>query len=818
VAITSLSTFPFLKGGGELGELTRNLNWSTTSLGNPDQWPSSLRSGVSILLNSQFPMFIWWGEELTTIYNDSYKIIAGNKHPALLGKSGREGWSEIWDDLAPLVDRVFKGESTWSEDLRLEIERRGFIETAYFTFSYSPILLEAGEVGGLFCAVIETTEKVKNRKKIEASEEKLRNLILKSPAAICIVTGADFKVEIANDKMYEIWAKQQNEVLNRPLSEVIPLKEFPAFKSILDKVYFTGKTFNSYGTPITVNKNGKEESIYVNVAYEALREADGSIYGIIIISTEVTEQVLAGKKIEESEQRVRAIVDSAPFPIAAYIGKEMRIQMANQAIIDVWGKGPDVITKLYPDLLPELENQEIFEHLDRVYTSGIPFHARNKRLEFMVDGTLKPYYFNYSITPLLDSAGKVYGVMNTAADVTDLNLAKQRIEESEARFRSMVEQAPVAIALTRGTDLLIESINHPMKRFLVKDGRDPVGRRIIDVLPELSQQPVIEILQTVLDTAKPFIGSEVPIRLKVDGQLKTFYFNLAYTPMFEAGKVTGILHSALDVTEPVLARKKIEESEAELQKRVDMRTRELAIAIKELQRSNAQLEEFAHAASHDLKEPIRKINFYTDKLKNQLSLKLIPEDIRMFERVEHASLRMNTLIDDLLLYSHVSQRPHEKESIDLNEKIRNVIEDLELNILEKKAVIKIGDLPVVKGYKRQLQQLFHNLLTNAIKYSIPGVIPEIRITSSMVKGREVGLSPDRDYHLLTFVDNGIGFEQEHAEKIFQMFQRLHPKTEYEGTGVGLSIARKVAENHEGRITAQSEPGKGATFKLYLPAN
>ena len=124
--MTSTPTFPFLKGGGEMGELARSLDWSKTPLGTPDQWPGSLRTAASILLNSQFPMFVWWGEELTTIYNDSYKIIAGNKHPGLLGKSGRDGWSEIWPDLAPLVNKVFKGESTWSEDLLLEIQRRGW--------------------------------------------------------------------------------------------------------------------------------------------------------------------------------------------------------------------------------------------------------------------------------------------------------------------------------------------------------------------------------------------------------------------------------------------------------------------------------------------------------------------------------------------------------------------------------------------------------------------------------------------------------------------------------------------------------------------
>jgi signal transduction histidine kinase len=382
----------------------------------------------------------------------------------------------------------------------------------------------------------------------------------------------------------------------------------------------------------------------------------------------------------------------------------------------------------------------------------------------------------------------------------------------------MVEQAPIAIALTRGRELLIENINEPMKRFLVRDARDPVGRRIIDVLPELSQQPVLEIVEKVLDTGQPYNGLEVPIELEVDGVLKTIYFNLAYTPMVEEGKVTGILHSALDVTEQVLARKKIEESEAELQQRVEQRTHELAIAIKKLQRSNEQLEEFAHAASHDLKEPIRKIHFYTDRLKNQLSPKLAADDVRMFERVEHASQRMNLLIDDLLLYSHVSQRPPEKESVDLNEKMQRVMEDLELDIHEKNAIINVGKLPVVNGYRRQLQQLFHNLLTNALKYSQPGVNPEININSKLVQGELAGLQPERQYHLLSIADNGIGFEQEHAEKIFQMFQRLHGKAEYQGTGVGLSIVRKVAENHDGKITAESEPLKGATFKLYLPAD
>jgi light-regulated signal transduction histidine kinase (bacteriophytochrome) len=338
-----------------------------------------------------------------------------------------------------------------------------------------------------------------------------------------------------------------------------------------------------------------------------------------------------------------------------------------------------------------------------------------------------------------------------------------------------------------------------------------------EALPELKGSPFLQILDDVFTSGKSFEAAGAEVQLVVDNILSTYYYDFVYTPLFDsAGAVYGILTTAVNVTEQILTRKKIEESEAELQKRVEIRTKELATAINELKRSNSHLEEFAHAASHDLKEPIRKIHFFTNRLKNQLSDKLNPEDERMFNRVENASQRMNTLIDDLLLYSHVTHKPHEKERIDLNEIISRLLEDLELEIDEKAAKIIVDNLPVVQGYKRQLQQLFHNLLTNALKYSQAGIAPLITIKSTLVKGTEDGLNQYKNYHLITVKDNGIGFGQEQAEKIFQMFQRLHGKNEYEGTGVGLSIARKVAENHNGKITAKSEKGEGASFNLYLP--
>jgi light-regulated signal transduction histidine kinase (bacteriophytochrome) len=241
----------------------------------------------------------------------------------------------------------------------------------------------------------------------------------------------------------------------------------------------------------------------------------------------------------------------------------------------------------------------------------------------------------------------------------------------------------------------------------------------------------------------------------------------------------------------------------------------------ELKRTNQNLEEFAYAASHDMKEPIRKIHLFTDRLKGELASQLTDTQQNLFARVENAAKRMNTLIEDLLTYSVVSRGMSHMEEVDLNVKMKNVMEDLEVEIEEKNAVLTIDPLPVIRGQKRQMQQLFQNLIGNSLKYSKPGLVPHIHIRYRTVRGSEMPLplpeeAGKKQFHLIEVVDNGIGFEQEDAERIFQVFTRLHGNAEYKGTGVGLSIVKKVVENHQGYIRATSVPGEGTTFQVLLP--
>jgi PAS domain S-box-containing protein len=677
------SNLSFLQGGGQMGELARAFDWSQTGLGIPEQWPQNLRTAVSILLNSQFPMFVWWGkEQLITIYNDAYKIIAGDKHPSLLGKSGKEGWSEIWDDLTPLVENVFNGNSTWSEDLRLEIFRHGTVEETYFTFSYSPILNDQGFVDGLFCAVVETTEKVFSKRKLEESKDNLA-----------------FAIEAAELATWDF----------NPLNN-----------------YFTADARFSELFGISA-----EEATNNNLALKVIAE-------------------------EDREKVMKALIRAQEFSSGGIFDLKYTIRPVN---------------------LPE-----------RILRAKGKSWFNKEKIAYRITGTIQ--------------------------DITDQELSRLKIEESERNLRSIILQAPMAICILKGSQNIIEIANDRMIGLWGAEGREIIGKSIFEVVPEVSKQGFEELLSLVYNTGETYRAYRVPLNTSDNrGGTRSIYIDFVYEAYRESdNKISGIIVVAIDVTEQALSRKLIEESEAELQKRVEERTIELAAANRELKRSNAQLEEFAHAASHDLKEPVRKIHYYTNQLKDQLTNRLTESENRSFTRIENATQRMGNLIDDLLLYSHVSQRPHEMESIDLNVKVQRVLEDLEIDIQEKNATVIVGRLPVIQGYRRQLQQLFQNLISNALKYSRPDVTPEITIKSDV---KEIN---DKVYNVIEVADNGIGFEQQYAQKIFQMFARLHGKNEYSGTGVGLSIVQKVVENHNGMIRAEGEPGKGARFTVYFPVH
>jgi light-regulated signal transduction histidine kinase (bacteriophytochrome) len=291
-------------------------------------------------------------------------------------------------------------------------------------------------------------------------------------------------------------------------------------------------------------------------------------------------------------------------------------------------------------------------------------------------------------------------------------------------------------------------------------------------------------------------------RVRKDGT--KFWGSIVITCLHdEAGNVIGFSKVTRDLT----ARKKAEENLRQYAHNLELKN-------KELDEKNKELESFSYVASHDLQEPLRKILVFSTRIANQENFSEKSRDYQ--NRIINACNRMQMLIDALLTYSHANTNTIKFEETDLNIMLEEVKRDLSELIDDNAARIDSTPLPTLKVMPLQFQQLFHNILSNAIKYRNKDITPHISITASVVANDMILLSTKKEAYKISIADNGIGFEQQYASRIFELFQRLHGKTEYAGTGVGLAICKRIVQNHNGVITAESEFGKGATFHIYIP--
>jgi two-component system, LuxR family, sensor kinase FixL len=281
----------------------------------------------------------------------------------------------------------------------------------------------------------------------------------------------------------------------------------------------------------------------------------------------------------------------------------------------------------------------------------------------------------------------------------------------------------------------------------------------------------------------------------------SFAVEYVRTPIMEKEKLIGAVVIFKDITE----RKRTHDA--------------LARKAAELARSNAELEQFAYVASHDLQEPLRKIQAFGDRLKSKLETVNLQEGQDYLERMQSAAARMQRLINDLLTFSRVISKSQPFVPVDLAQVTKEVLGDLEVRIEQTKAHVDLGALPTIEADPTQMRQLLQNLIGNALKFQPPNAKPQIHISAQNVRKAFNGVAEggiEQELCEVTIKDNGIGFDEKYSEKIFAMFQRLHGRNEYEGTGVGLAVCRRITDRHGGTISAKSKPGEGATFVVTLP--
>lgn len=452
--------------------------------------------------------------------------------------------------------------------------------------------------------------------------------------------------------------------------------------------------------------------------------------------------------------------------------------------------GQSILKLIPPDRLDE--ESQIQERLKRGEKID---HYETRRITS--DG--RELDVSLTISPLRDKTGRITGASKIARDITRQKQAEDALKKSEEKYRLAVQTAhigtwsfdPVSLEITLSAEC----------RYAYNLPPDvPVGYNIMLSLVHPDDVPLVrERLAMAFDPVNngnydvehriiPY-NSDAVRWTRVRGKM---YFDGAGNPE----KLIGTL---LDITDEKMAKE-------ELERTVIQRTQELQKMNEQLMRSNHDLEQFAYIASHDLQEPLRKIQFFIDVMKDQKDRELSPIYL---DKVAGSANRMSLLIRDVLDYSRLGRGEGLFREVDLNQVLREVKTDYERLMVEKGAVINSGDLPLVKGNHTQLRQLFANLISNSLKFS--SAHPEISVMAHLPY-----VEDGRSYVRLTFCDNGIGFEQQYAERIFMIFQRLHSRTEYSGTGIGLALCRKIVENHHGHIRGESQPGKGSVFTVLLP--
>ncbi len=456
---------------------------------------------------------------------------------------------------------------------------------------------------------------------------------------------------------------------------------------------------------------------------------------------------------------------------------EGRFTYANKALLSFWRKSLDEVLGKnffelgYPrDLAARLQLQ-----IQQVIATRGPVRDHTP----FTDPAGNIGHYEYILAPVLGSSGKVEAVTGSTRDVTHQKRMEEALVASEEKLQQVFAQAPVAILTLRGPDFVVSLANPPYRALV--HGRELVGHRFADVVPELGQH-VWDAFHQVLDTGEPFVANEwlVPYDYDRDGVVENHWFNVAYNPLREIdGSVAGIIAVLTDVTKQVQARQ-------------------------ELERVNSELEEFAYAAGHDLQEPLRMVNIYTQLLlRESVGESDFAKDCAQF--VVQGVRRMDSLLRDLLTYSRTVHTENLPFGVaDLSISLREARSLLEPRIEENGARITAGELPVVRADQKQMVSVFQNLLSNSLKYRRKNVPPEIHISAKA----------NGDHWTVCIRDNGIGFDPQYAERIFGLFKRLH-SDEYEGTGLGLAICKRIVERYGGRIWAEGRSGEGSAFYFTL---
>lgn len=586
----------------------------------------------------------------------------------------------------------------------------------------------------------------------------------------------------ADSKVHNTLFDFHNNTFDAEYRIITPEKELRWVKAT-GKVFFNEQhcpvQFTGTAIDITEHKKAEEALLYRKALLEAQNETTND--GILTVD--------AKGNILSYNKRFLEIWE-IPQEIAAYKNDEEALKIA----------------------MSRLENPK--EFIDRVkYLYEHPDITTTEEIQFK-DGRI----IERDGRSIIGENNYYYGWVWYFRDITQRKSSEQELKQKNKELRKLIQEfefltdfIPQMVWTTR-PDGYNDFFNKQWKEYTGLKFEETMGEGWLQILHPEDVERTIKKWSHSLQTGEPL---EIEYRLRRFDGMYRWFLGRGLPMRDENQQIIKWFGTSTDINDQKMMADILEQ-------KVEERTLELREANTQLEQSNKELEQFAYVASHDLQEPVRKIRTFMDLVSMDLERKNFDKAIKTVDKMKQTSFRMQELIKDLLDFSRLNRSKNDAfKRTDLNEVLLQVLEDLELIIEQKQANISAATLPVLSVIPLQMNQLIYNLVNNSLKFSKPNVPPRIHISSQLLSVKELQsfthLLPNQPYYRITFTDNGIGFNQEYAVKIFTIFQRLHTRSEFEGTGIGLALCKKIALNHKGDIYAEAEEHKGASFHILLPA-
>jgi signal transduction histidine kinase/ActR/RegA family two-component response regulator len=792
----------FLAGGGEMGALMRAHDWSTSPLGPPDTWPPSLRAVVALMINSRYPMFVAWGPELAFLYNDGYRPIFGAKHPHTLGLPFREVWSEIWDDIWPLIERALAGEATFNEDLHLVMERNGYPEDTWYSFSYSPVRDESGQIAGMFCACTETTQKVLAERRVAAERDRLAQLFEQAPGFICTLRGPEHVFEFVNAAHRRLFKSQG--WVGRPVREALSDIEGQGFHELLDQVYATGERAVVHSAPVRfrISPDAPEEERLLDFIYAPMLDDAGAVSGIFCEGYDVTERKRAEAALRDSEARYRMLFGSIDegFCILEFVNGEhgplsdYRYVEANPAL-EAQSGVVGVVGKTVREVLPG-EAQEWIDIFGKVLRTGEPIRfervltASNRSLEL----------FAFRVEP--EARRQVAVIFQ---DVTARRRAEDALrrlnDELEQRVADALAERKLLADIVERTDAFVQVADLGFRWLAINKASADEFERIFSVRPKVGDS-MLDILadrpehQAAVRAvwSRALAGEEfTEIGEFGDPALDRRCYEMKYNTLRDRdGNRIGAYQFVHDVTQRLRDQERLAQAEE---------------ALRQAQKMES-IGQLTGGVAHDFNNLLQAIASGLQLLDRRDDPKL---HRRVFDSMHQAVERGARLTRQLLAFSR--RQPLRPEPIDLAWQVGGIRELLARSLRgDIQLEMSLGpDTWPVEVDPGELERVMLNLCINARDAMPEGGTIAVTAgnTPDLMQGDTCG-----DFVRLSVRDTGIGIPPDVRARVFEPF--FTTKEVGKGSGLGLAQVYGFAKQSGGSVEIDSEVGRGTTVTLLLP--